>query len=57
MICTGCRRMFHEDCPGGTWCDCQHDPGTSLSTEAIRQRDDSLGRPGEVSSEPAAVTA
>jgi hypothetical protein len=24
MICVDCRRRQHEDCPGGTWCDCQH---------------------------------
>ena len=26
MICVSCRRRHHEDCPGGTWCDCQHLP-------------------------------
>ncbi len=26
MICVECRRRQHEDCPGGTWCDCQHMP-------------------------------
>jgi len=25
MICVPCRRRKHEDCPGGTWCDCQHE--------------------------------
>jgi hypothetical protein len=24
MICLSCRQQHHEDCPGGTWCDCQH---------------------------------
>jgi hypothetical protein len=24
MICVECRRRHHEDCPGGNWCDCQH---------------------------------
>jgi len=24
MICAHCRERHHEDCPGGTWCDCQH---------------------------------
>lgn len=24
MICATCRGRQHEDCPGGTWCDCQH---------------------------------
>jgi hypothetical protein len=26
MICVCCRHQHHEDCPGGTWCDCQHLP-------------------------------
>jgi hypothetical protein len=26
MICVCCRQRRHEDCPGGTWCDCQHLP-------------------------------
>jgi hypothetical protein len=26
MICVDCRRRHHQDCPGGTWCDCQHQP-------------------------------
>jgi len=26
MICVDCRRRDHRDCPGGTWCDCQHQP-------------------------------
>jgi hypothetical protein len=26
MICQNCRAKRHEDCPGGTWCDCQHKP-------------------------------
>ncbi|HEY6496414.1 MAG TPA: hypothetical protein VIZ43_24310 [Trebonia sp.] len=24
MICVECRQRHHQDCPGGTWCDCQH---------------------------------
>lgn len=24
MICASCRRTDHDDCKGGTWCDCQH---------------------------------
>jgi hypothetical protein len=36
MICTACRARHHEECPGGTWCDCQHLPpaeprGSSLA--------------------------
>jgi hypothetical protein len=26
MICVSCRERCHQDCPGGTWCDCQHEP-------------------------------
>lgn len=24
MICTSCKERRHEQCPGGTRCDCQH---------------------------------
>ncbi len=24
MICKRCQDNHHEDCKGGTWCDCQH---------------------------------
>jgi len=38
MICVPCRKQHHEECPGGTWCDCQHmprvgQPGTQPATE------------------------
>ena len=26
VICIDCRKRHHEDCPGGNWCDCQHQP-------------------------------
>ena len=26
MICVECRQRHHERCPGGNWCDCQHQP-------------------------------
>jgi hypothetical protein len=26
MICEACRERRHDDCRGGTWCDCQHLP-------------------------------
>ena len=29
MICVACRRRQHQDCPDGTWCDCQHQPPPS----------------------------
>jgi len=38
MICVRCRERHHEECPGGSWCDCQHlppagPPGTQPGTE------------------------
>ncbi|GAA3260293.1 hypothetical protein GCM10020216_100020 [Nonomuraea helvata] len=24
MICESCKEKRHEDCRGGSWCDCQH---------------------------------
>ncbi|WP_433500535.1 hypothetical protein ACQP1K_09705 [Sphaerimonospora sp. CA-214678] len=24
MICTACKDRRHQDCRGGSWCDCQH---------------------------------
>lgn len=24
MICRHCRDHNHQECRGGTWCDCQH---------------------------------
>ncbi|MFC6086247.1 hypothetical protein [Sphaerisporangium aureirubrum] len=26
MICEECKDRRHEDCRGGSWCDCQHHP-------------------------------
>jgi hypothetical protein len=26
MICKSCQERRHDDCRGGTWCDCQHQP-------------------------------
>lgn len=26
MICEACRERRHEECRGGSWCDCQHHP-------------------------------
>jgi len=40
MICSSCRQQHHEECPGGTWCDCQHrqpDPRTEPRLGWIRQ--------------------
>jgi hypothetical protein len=24
MVCKPCREQRHAECPGGGWCDCQH---------------------------------
>jgi len=24
MVCPDCKAQQHGKCPGGTWCDCQH---------------------------------
>lgn len=28
MICKECRNQTHRNCPGDTWCDCQHRTST-----------------------------
>jgi hypothetical protein len=28
VICESCKDKRHEDCRGGSWCDCQHQPVT-----------------------------
>jgi hypothetical protein len=33
MICVHCRGQHHEDCAGGTWCDCQHMPSASRAQD------------------------
>ena len=40
MICVACKARHHEDCPGGSWCDCQHLPAPG--TEAAAGPDASL---------------
>ena len=34
MICLSCRHRDHQSCPGGTWCDCQHEPMSALPQRA-----------------------
>ena len=34
MICVPCRQRHHQDCPGGTWCDCQHLPARDARPDA-----------------------
>ncbi|WP_263972311.1 hypothetical protein [Spongiactinospora rosea] len=26
MICQKCKERRHDECRGGSWCDCQHQP-------------------------------
>ncbi|MEU8269516.1 hypothetical protein AB0B89_20455 [Sphaerisporangium sp. NPDC049002] len=26
VICEECKDDRHDECPGGSWCDCQHRP-------------------------------
>ncbi|MER7545167.1 hypothetical protein ABTW95_19425 [Spirillospora sp. NPDC127506] len=49
MICPSCRERRHEECRGGSWCDCQHLP--PLATPEGRRRS---GRPSEPGAGPAA---
>ncbi|MGC5015587.1 hypothetical protein ACLQ2R_32910 [Streptosporangium sp. DT93] len=47
MICENCRERRHEECRGGSWCDCQHQ-------ERAREEDgDGDGGSGRPSPEPA----
>ncbi|MFC4051906.1 hypothetical protein ACFOY4_19640 [Actinomadura syzygii] len=36
MICPSCRDRRHEECRGGSWCDCQHvrRPGADGATRS-----------------------
>ncbi|WP_283244534.1 hypothetical protein [Microbispora sp. H11081] len=34
MICTACADHRHDDCPGGSWCDCQHQDPDEQDHEA-----------------------
>ncbi|WP_344907377.1 hypothetical protein [Actinomadura meridiana] len=33
MICQSCRERRHEECRGGSWCDCQHQRGPATRDE------------------------
>jgi hypothetical protein len=44
MICEACREHRHEECRGGSWCDCQHkppadEPGTASGEGATGEDD------------------
>lgn len=34
MVCPKCRVQEHEECPGGTWCDCGHRVPEPIEAEA-----------------------
>ncbi|GII80587.1 hypothetical protein Sru01_55690 [Sphaerisporangium rufum] len=34
MICEDCKDHRHEECQGGSWCDCQHKPPTGQEQES-----------------------
>jgi hypothetical protein len=35
MICIPCRKRHHEEWPGGSWCDCQHQPSAQSASEPL----------------------
>lgn len=41
VICQKCREQVHEECPGGTWCDCAHRPTAMLPQQVVF-----VGHPG-----------
>ncbi|WP_165965152.1 hypothetical protein [Actinomadura bangladeshensis] len=47
MICPPCRERRHEECRGGSWCDCQHRPPPATPQERRR-----AGRPAGADGEP-----
>ncbi|GAA2543352.1 bifunctional diaminohydroxyphosphoribosylaminopyrimidine deaminase/5-amino-6-(5-phosphoribosylamino)uracil reductase [Winogradskya consettensis] len=38
MICPACRELRHEDCRGGSWCDCQHRTGLAMIPDHLADR-------------------
>lgn len=34
MICRACKEHRHDECRGGTWCDCQHQAPSDKTHEA-----------------------
>ena len=43
MICKPCCDRHHEECKGGSWCDCQHQP---VRTKGKRDDGVPSGEPG-----------
>ncbi|MFG2073405.1 hypothetical protein [Nonomuraea maritima] len=38
MICERCKDKRHEECRGGSWCDCQHRPSDKEHEPALGWR-------------------
>ncbi|MEU5879349.1 hypothetical protein [Spirillospora sp. NPDC047279] len=50
MICRACRDRHHDDCRGGSWCDCQHLSGPATPEQRDAEKDaekTAEGRPAE----------
>ena len=43
MICVECRQRHHDACPGGSWCDCQHQP--SPTAQQTQETQETQGEP------------
>ncbi|MEV0667710.1 hypothetical protein ACIBI3_42055 [Actinomadura luteofluorescens] len=41
MICQSCRERHHEECRGGSWCDCQHHPAPAAPAPGADRGTDS----------------
>ncbi len=52
MICVHCRGQHHEDCPGGTWCDCQHLPPAGPAQDAEQRGQDAEQAAGQATEPP-----
>ncbi|WP_433473031.1 hypothetical protein ACQPZP_29750 [Spirillospora sp. CA-142024] len=50
MICESCRERRHEECRGGSWCDCQHLPAPA--TPGGERRGGAPGTPAGEDAEP-----
>jgi hypothetical protein len=35
MVCPSCKAKRHEECRGGNWCDCQHQPPAQPAEERL----------------------
>jgi hypothetical protein len=44
VVCKKCRVKEHGECPGGTWCDCQHHD-SGVNWNLIRKPDAQVADP------------